>query len=190
MSRRRAGFRSPSGRGPLSVLAGALVALGLAAAPASASGCPGADVPASTATAAQARAAVLCLVNQERASRGLPGLRADATLATLAFAHSRDMVVRGYFAHTSPEGRTYESRVKAARWVSPKRRWRIGENISWGTGPMATPAGVVQRWMTSPGHRRNILHPAFRLAGVGIAAGIPVSQPLAGATFTMDFGVH
>jgi uncharacterized protein YkwD len=165
--------------------------LALAPSPASAqSQCAGAHASAAQATPAQAGAAVLCLVNQERARRGLAPLRPDPTLGVLAFNHSRDMVARRYFNHTSLDGRTYEARVKAARWVSPKRRWMVGENISWGSGTIGAPASVVARWMTSPGHRANILHPAFRHAGVGVAFGVPFPQPMPGATYTMDFGLH
>lgn len=191
MRRLAPGSRTSLRARPPAVLVAALLALGLTAAPASAgSVCPGADVPVTPATTAQARAAVLCLVNQERAQRGLGRLSADPTLTALAFRHSHDMVMRRYFEHTSPDGRTYEARVKAARWVNPKRRWLVGENLSWGSGSMSTPANVVVRWMHSPGHRANILTPAFRHAGVGIVVGVPVSQPMAGATYTMDFGVH
>ncbi len=46
----------------------------------------------------------------------------------------------------------------------------IGENLAYTTGPMAAMA-IVQMWMASPPHRRNLLDRKFRRTGVGIAGG-------------------
>ena len=47
--------------------------------------------------------------------------------------------------------------------------WRaIGENIAEGQFSVAE---VMDTWMHSPGHRRNILDPGFKELGVGLALG-------------------
>ncbi|MEN3308520.1 MAG: hypothetical protein V7603_4722 [Micromonosporaceae bacterium] len=107
-------------------------------------------------------AAVLTLVNQQRAKAGCAALTRDSRLASAARAHSADMAARGYFDHTTPSGVTAAQRVSNAgyRWSS------MGENIAAG---QRTPADVMQAWMNSSGHRANILNCGFRNIGVGLA---------------------
>ena len=40
-----------------------------------------------------------------------------------------------------------------AGYVPRERRWRLGENLAWGTGVLAAPGAIVRAWMNSPGHR-------------------------------------
>ena len=44
-------------------------------------------------------------------------------------------------------------------------------------------------WMHSPGHRANILQPAYREIGFGVIAGNPAAHDGTGATFVTEFGV-
>jgi len=139
---------------------------------------------------ATAAAAILCLVNNERALAGLRPLVRNGALDTAAQIHSGDMVAKQYFEHADPLGVGATARVLAAGWATLTQRWRVGENIAWGSGPYASPTSVVERWMNSPPHRENILAPDFREIGVGVAAGSPMPQRLAGATYTIDLGVR
>jgi uncharacterized protein YkwD len=108
-------------------------------------------------------AQMLALVNQERAAQGLPPLRADPELAEVARAHSRDMFARGYFSHVTPEGKDPFDRIRAAN-VTYRT---AGENLALApTLPQAH-----QGLMNSPGHRANILRPAFGRVGIGIVDG-------------------
>lgn len=156
--------------------------------------CSSAQVQVSAATVAKASDATLCLLNRERAARGLKPLRLDAKLGKAARNHSLDMVKRGYFEHNSPNGRTPFQRMLATKYVPKGASWTLGENIGWGTEELAQPAALVRAWMKSPGHRRNILNPRFREIGIGIAIGIPLRDAglagQAGATYTTDFGHH
>ena len=137
---------------------------------------------------AEARRATHCLINQERTDRGLPPLADNPLLAAAADAHSRDMVARGYFEHDAPDGRTPQDRIRATGYGGGGSR-STGENIAWGAGRKATPAAIVEQWMQSPPHREDILRPAFREMGVGIALGAPArSGPREGATYTTNFG--
>lgn len=109
-------------------------------------------------------AAMLVLVNAERAKvGGLRMLTADTETLDVSRAHSRDMFARSYFAHVTPEGRTPFDRLRAA-----KLGYRAaGENLALArTLDMAH-----QGLMNSPGHRANILHPAFGRVGIGIVDG-------------------
>jgi uncharacterized protein YkwD len=145
---------------------------------------------ATLAFAAPARAArtndTLRLLNAARAAHGLAPLRLDTDLARAARAHSADMVARRYFAHVSPSGAGLGARVARTGWTRGRRRWRLAEDLAWGTGSLATPPGVVAAWLRSPPHRHNILRPDLRRVGIGIASGTPFGR--AGATFTADLG--
>lgn len=103
---------------------------------------------------------MLELVNQERAREGLAPLRADPELTEVARAHSRDMLARGYFSHGSPEGKDAFGRMRDARVAY----LAAGENLAHAP----TLAQAHQGLMKSPGHRANILRPAFGRVGIGI----------------------
>jgi uncharacterized protein YkwD len=135
----------------------------------------------------QVRAAILCLHNQVRASKGLPALKDNAKLRTAAAGHSAEMVDEGYFDHTAPSGDTFVDRILGARYAKKTDGWTLGENLAWGTGDLSTPAGVMQAWMNSAGHKANILKRSYREVGIGIRLGVP-SDAGVGATFTADFG--
>jgi uncharacterized protein YkwD len=144
----------------------------------------------SNATAAVAQApetsvseAVRCLVNQQRGAHGLGALRAAPALRRAADRHSRDMVVRRFFAHVSPTGSTLSSRAHRAGYSGST----LGEDIGWGTAQLATPAAIVDAWMHSPPHRAVILHPRFREIGVGITPGTPQGAG-AGGVYVIDLG--
>lgn len=102
------------------------------------------------------------LTNVERGKAGCAAVKTDARLAAAALAHSKDMVDRDYFSHTSPDGKGPGDRATAAGYPS----WS-GENIAAG---YPTPAAVVQGWMNSPGHKANILNCQSKATGVGYDA--------------------
>ena len=134
------------------------------------------------------RAALLCLHNQVRASKGLPALRDNPKLRKAALSHSAEMVDEGYFDHTAPKGDTFVDRILSAGYTKRNDAWSLGENLAWGTGDLSTPAGVMNAWMSSPGHKANILKRNYKEVGIGVRLGVP-SDAGVGATFTADFGV-
>jgi uncharacterized protein YkwD len=144
-----------------------LAVLALAAVPAGAhaesAACAGTDLPLSESSAASARDAVLCLVNAERAARGVAPVAPEARLEAAATAHAVDMRVRSFFDHTNPDGASPGDRITAAgyAWSS------YGENIAMG---YRTPAAVMEGWMKSTGHCQNLLNPRFTELGVGVDA--------------------
>ncbi|HEX6850415.1 MAG TPA: CAP domain-containing protein [Candidatus Polarisedimenticolaceae bacterium] len=107
-------------------------------------------------------------LNREREVRGLPALAFDARLAAVARAHSRDMLERGYFSHRSPEGEGPAARVTAAS--IPYRL--VAENIAQNVRVKDPTAEAVKQWMTSPGHRENVLAREFTRSAVGVAVDV------------------
>jgi uncharacterized protein YkwD len=150
--------------------------------------CAAANASPADAGAAQLEHTVLCLLNRERASRGLRRLRANNKLDRAARGHSRHMVRAKFFSHDSPSGADVMTRVKRRGYRSA-RGLMVGENIAWGSGSYATPAEIVDGWMHSPGHRANILRREFVEIGVGVALGAPRTvNGMPAATYTTDFG--
>ena len=150
--------------------------------------CENADIAPAPGNEGLVRAAILCLHNQIRASRDLPLLKENVRLRRAAVGHSTDMVSRGFFEHTTPDGETMVDRIMASRYASPRLGWALGENLAWGTGTLAAPRAIMKAWMDSPGHRANVVKRAYREIGLGIVTGVP-SDRGNGATYTADFGV-
>ncbi|MEA2255742.1 MAG: hypothetical protein QOG35_1787 [Solirubrobacteraceae bacterium] len=148
--------------------------------------CPGADSLVTAATATQLDDVVLCLINRERAARAMRALRPSSLLDDAASRYARQMVAQRFFDHVSPSGLSLRTRVARAGYL--RGNFLIGEDIATGTGQDASPAGIVEAWMSSPPHRRNILEPAFRDAGLGIAPGLATGSAPDGATYVVDFG--
>ena len=76
-------------------------------------------------------------------------------------AHSADMVRRGYFSHTSPDGKTPFDR---RRGVGIQYH-AAAENIAEG---QETAEEVFRSWVNSPGHRKNIENPNYTHHGIGL----------------------
>jgi uncharacterized protein YkwD len=192
-------------RRPVHILAALFVALAALIAPAAATAdgatvraraqaaserCDGADAIPGQDAAADVRGATLCLMNAQRTARGLPRLRAHASLEQAASRYARAMVRDQFFAHTSPGGSTMVSRIKATSYLRDVLRWTVGENLAWGTETQATPRATVEAWMRSADHRANLLDRDFQDVGIGIATGAPseLGADGAGATYVTDFG--
>lgn len=121
-----------------------------------------------------AQAAVLALVNQERAKAGCSPVTASAPLTSLAQNFSDEMAARGFFDHTDPDGQTPWDRASKAGVTGLG-----GENIARG---QADAQAVMDSWMNSEGHRANILNCDYKTLGVGVHFGS------GGPWWTQDFG--
>lgn len=119
--------------------------------------------------ATQVEQLVVQSINAQRTQNRLAPLAADSKLATIARAHSLDMLTKNYFSHTDLNGCTVACRLAAVAygWSS------YGENIHWVSGYNLSAADtaikIVSDWMNSPGHRANILGSSFTRIGVGMA---------------------
>jgi len=155
-----------------------------------ATSCANADLVPTTDNGPALRNATRCLLNEERASRGLKPLVSNTQLRRAAQKHSLEMVRNAFFDHVSPEGSTLMSRVrKGTLYLRNALNFALGENIAWGAGSLATPAKTVEGWMESPDHRRNILNRRYRHIGIGVAMGAPgIEGGGPAATYTTNFG--
>lgn len=108
---------------------------------------------------------VLRLVNQERRAADLAPVVWNATLAAQATQYACEMITYGFFAHENPvTGSTLAERTAEFQY----EYWIVGENLAAG---QPNPVRAVTDWMGSPGHRENILNPAFTELGVGVRTG-------------------
>jgi len=174
----------------LPLLATAVIAsLTLSVSSAHASDCTGANLLPALASVPTAKAATLCLLNNERSARGLLPLSAEPELESAASSYAQTMVKGRFFGHVSPGGQTITERLAA--YVGSEGDWATGENLAFGSNALATPSAIVKSWMTSDGHRENILSADFADAGIGIAGGTPSGGlPALSATYVAAFGTH
>ncbi len=99
---------------------------------------------------------------QPECSQPLQPLTLNALLSKAAQGHADDMSARQYHAHFTPEGLTFVDRIQRAGYQGVL----MGENLACGPD---TPKRVVEGWLTSCGHRENILSSEWRELGVGLA---------------------
>ncbi|WNI28961.1 CAP domain-containing protein [Streptomyces sp. ITFR-6] len=169
-SRKAAASKAPAARATKSATTSPTTA-----APAPSTSAPAApQTTAPPAAGTSAQAAVLSLVNQERAKVGCSPVTASGSLASLAQNFSDDMAARGFFDHTDPDGKTPWDRAAKAGVDGLG-----GENIARG---QADAQAVMDAWMNSDGHRANILNCDYKTLGVGVHFGS------GGPWWTQDFG--
>jgi len=119
---------------------------------------------------------VFRLVNIERDKAGCGQLRSDSHLRKAARDFSALMAAKNFFDHVSPDGSTFVDRIDRAGYPRDKA---AAENIAYG---YRDAAAVMNGWMHSDGHRRNILNCSLKAIGVGLA--YRGSTPY----WTQDFG--
>ncbi|MFJ9644357.1 CAP domain-containing protein [Streptomyces sp. NPDC004244] len=140
---------------------------------------------------------VLCLINAQRTSRGLPALTVNQPLTNAARQHAVASVQQKWWGpgkdpHRNPQtGSTPQSRIIAAGYCPNPRSWAFAEitYTGWGTG--GSPKAAVNWWMNSPGHRAIILDGSLRDAGPWAQAGSadPAGSGAANAwTYVVTFG--
>lgn len=117
---------------------------------------------------------MLDLVNLERTSRGLSSLSMDSQLQELARTYSREMFIKGYFSHYTPEGLSPFDRMQNAGITFNA----AGENLALAPNVDLAHTGL----MNSPGHRANILSTDFHKVGIGVIDG-----GVYGEMFTQEF---
>jgi len=108
-------------------------------------------------------------INLLRTGEGLDKLVWHSELAGFAADHSRDMGVRDYFSHTTPEGKTFSERIAD----SGIDYGGAGENIYMRAGDCSdipaedVTAGIVDGWWNSPGHREIMIRENMTHGAVG-----------------------
>ncbi len=130
-------------------------------------------------------------INAARKQRGVRSLKLRPGLMRSAGKHSLQMACKGYFAHSSANGASFITRVKSFYGGAASSNVSVGENLLWAQ-PRATPRQVVKRWLASPGHRRVLLSPRWRVFGVGVVSSTHGAGVFAGRAVllvTADFAV-
>jgi uncharacterized protein YkwD len=118
-------------------------------------------------TAESAEKEILALVNRDRATAGLVALVSDERLAEIARAHSRDMADHDFVAHVSPRTGTFLDRVHKGG-LTPEV---VLENVGRAYSAQDAETG----FMSSPGHRANVVEPRATRIGIGVVLGAPVT---------------
>ena len=110
------------------------------------------------------------LTNQNRQSQNLAVLTVSPLLNEAAQLKADDMASKGYFAHTSPDGK--------APWYWFKQ---VGYNYSYAGENLAIDftdsEDVAVAWMNSPEHRANILKDQYTEVGTAVATGTYQGNP-------------
>jgi uncharacterized protein YkwD len=105
--------------------------------------------------------AVLKQVNEYRQSQNLPPLVADPAISAIAQAHSEQMATEGGITHDGFNQRT-DAISKTIVYRS------AAENVGYNMGYAKPDAIVIQDWIDSPGHHKNMVG-RFDLTGIGVA---------------------
>ena len=103
---------------------------------------------------------IVQLSNKQRVNAGCKALPVNAQLLWAARGHSKFMATTGTFSHTGARNSSFITRAQAAGYTAPR-----SENIAWG---YRSAAEVVNAWMKSPGHRKNLLDCGAKTIAVGV----------------------
>ncbi len=117
--------------------------------------------------------ALIAAVNAARQAEGLAELAVSPAANRAAQVQAGDMATAGFMDHTGSDGSTPGERLTAAGldWCI------VAENVGYG---YPTAAAVVEGWLRSPGHRRNLLSETTL---VGAATAGPKARPYWSAVF-------
>jgi len=116
---------------------------------------------------------IFAATNEARQQKKLGALSQEDILVKAARDHSQDMLKRNYFSHFSPEKKSVVDRYQ--KYDSPVRR-SLGENlhtITSGGGlkdPEAVAKQMMDDWLHSPEHQKNIMAKNYSSLGVGCAS--------------------
>jgi uncharacterized protein YkwD len=135
---------------------------------------------------------VLSSINALRSEQGLAPLRFSSRLSAAARAHSKDMATRGYFSHTSANGRSFDRRIARFYPMGKSRYWSVGENLLW-SSPDVDADRALDMWINSPEHKRIMLTARWReigLSAVHVAAAPGTYAGREVTIVTADFGIR
>jgi uncharacterized protein YkwD len=117
---------------------------------------------------------VFQLTNEARRKNGLPALQPDEVLSEAARKYSDELLRGNFFSHKNPEGKGPQQRLEEEQPARQGYAYRVGENIAAYSKLDYSDIKIMARmvmdgWMTSPGHRQNILNPLYTHLGVGVS---------------------
>lgn len=106
------------------------------------------------------------LINTERSLAGLSTLRWSDKIAEVARLHSGNMAEMDFFSHKGLDGLMVDERAEKLNMGS----WlAIGENIAFMKGYDNPVSVAVEKWLQSPGHKKNLLSPEWTETAIGLA---------------------
>lgn len=102
--------------------------------------------------------------NAVRLAHGARPLRVDATLSAAAQRRAEEIVSSGKFAHERPDGTLFARAADETGYAYAV----LGENLAI---DFLHEDPLLDAWLASPDHRRNLLSDAYADIGIGIASG-------------------
>lgn len=135
---------------------------------------------------------LLTRVNALRARHNRAMLLPSPGLTAAAEAHTSRMIREGFFDHEAPGEKPFWRRLERFYPSGGYDYWAVGENLAYGS-PTLEPAEVLREWLGSPKHRRSLLSPEWREAGLAAvhaetAPGEFEGEPA--TVVTLDLGVR
>ncbi len=114
---------------------------------------------------AQMQEQIFTEINVQRRTNGEIALKENASLDHAAKAKLEDMFSKNYWDHTSPSGEKAWDFINQTGYSYKA----AGENLA--KGFIATNA-MVDAWMASPSHKKNILDKEFTETGIAVGNGL------------------
>ena len=108
---------------------------------------------------------VIDLANADRKDKGISELAENEKLSQAASDKAEDMVLKNYFAHTSPKG------ITPWRWIEKENYGYnyAGENLAM---DFTSAEKMNEAWLASPTHRANILNEKYKEIGIAVREGV------------------
>lgn len=128
-----------------------------------------------------------CLTDYARRNTGLADLSKARKLDRSAERKSADILRCDSFSHFAC-GRDFTYWMQRSGYLSV-RCWRAGENLAWGTGKAGTVRSIFRAWMSSRGHRHNILARKYQQIGISVRVGSLGAYDHV-RVWTQHFGTH
>lgn len=117
---------------------------------------------------------ILAQLNDLRQSKGLNPLKKSSQLAAGARIRAKEMYDYNYFAHTRPDGGSWDSVFKID--IKLSNYSRLGENLVKMVGSSPEATAIMNLWINSPGHYANMVNPDYTHVGIGVFSGTVSGQ--------------
>jgi uncharacterized protein YkwD len=105
---------------------------------------------------------VLGILNAARKKAGCGPLKLNSKLMAAAKTHATNMAEKDFFGHANTDGSKFSKRVKRQGY----KYHMLAENIAAG---QSTAVQAANDWLSSPGHRKNILNCKLKDTGIAVA---------------------
>ena len=113
--------------------------------------------------------AIFKQLNELRVSNGLSELKKSSNLAAGARIRAKEMYDYNYFAHSRPDGGSWDSVFKVEVPLSGYSY--LGENLAKTTGMSPSATYFMDLWINSAGHYENMVRSAYTHVGIGVYYG-------------------